>query len=113
MFRYTGLLGLLLIIAPYLLGFANNAAAFWTSLVLGAILVITSFLEGLAADRETWEYWVIGIVGVGTILTPFILGFSAASTSLWALVIIGLVTMLIAGIKLFGKRLTLKRPHYR
>ena len=108
MYLLIGLLGLVSIISPYLVGYSENAIALWTSLSVGAILLVASILEGIAADKERWEYWVVGIVGVGAVLAPFVLGFSALTTALWTLVIIGLATILVAWMKLF-----LGRPHFR
>lgn len=100
----VGFLGLVSIVSPYMFGFSENAVALWTSLSVGAILLVASILEGIAADKERWEYWVVGIVGVGTVLAPFVLGFSALTTALWTLVIIGVATILVAGTKLFPGR---------
>lgn len=100
MYLLTGFLGLVAIIAPYIFGYSQDGAALWTSLIVGAILVIASIFEGIAADREKWEYWVVGAAGVGAILAPFVFGFSTLTTALWTLVIIGIVTVLAAWTKL-------------
>lgn len=100
MYLLTGFLGLVAIVAPYIFGYSQDSTALWTSLIIGAILVIASVFEGIAADRERWEYWVVGAAGVGSILAPFALGFSALSSALWTLVIIGIVTVLAAWTKL-------------
>lgn len=104
MYYLTGFLGLVLIVSPYLFGYSIDATALWTSLITGAILIVASIFEGVAADKERWEYWVVGIMGVGAILAPFVLGFSALTAALWTLVIVGLVTILVAGAKLFPWR---------
>lgn len=101
MYLLTGFLGLVSIIAPYLFDYSQDSAALWTSLAVGAVLVVASIFEGIAADRERWEYWVVGTVGLGAIFAPFVLGFSTLSTALWTLVIIGIVTILAAWTKLF------------
>lgn len=100
MYLLTGFLGLVAIVAPYIFGYSLDTTALWTSLIVGAILVIASVFEGIAADRERWEYWVVGAAGVGAILAPFVLGFSAITSALWTLVIIGIVTVLAAWTKL-------------
>lgn len=104
MYLLTGFLGLVSIVAPYLFGYSADTTALWTSLIIGAILIIDSIFEGVAADRERWEYWVAGIVGVGAILAPFVLGFSALSAALWTLVIVGVVSVLVAWSKLYPWR---------
>ncbi len=104
MYYLTGLLGLISIVSPYLFGYSTDTVALWTSLTIGAVLVVASVFEGVAADKERWEYWVVGIMGVGAILAPFVLGFSALTAALWTLVIVGVVTILVAGAKLFPWR---------
>lgn len=104
MYLLTGFLGLILIVAPFLFGYNGDTIALWTSLVIGAILIIDSVFEGIAADRERWEYWVAGIVGVAAVFAPFVLGFSASAAALWTLVIVGVVTIVAAWTKLFPWR---------
>ena len=103
MYLLMGFLGLALLISPYLFGYSVDATALWTSLIIGAILVIDSILEGIAADRDKWEYWVAGFAGVVAILAPFVLGFTATS-ALWTLVIVGVATVLVSGSKLLPWR---------
>ncbi|MBI2196652.1 SPW repeat protein [Candidatus Daviesbacteria bacterium] len=104
MYLLTGFLGLISIVSPYMFGYSTNSAALWASLIVGAVLIVASILEGIAADKERWEYWVIGAAGVGAVLAPFALGFSTLASALWALVIIGLATILAAWIKLYPWR---------
>jgi|Napbiome12C3dose_1001474.scaffolds.fasta_scaffold00001_295 uncharacterized membrane protein HdeD (DUF308 family) len=109
MYLLTGLLGLALIAAPYIFEYSGNMAALWSSLVIGAVLIVSSVLEGLAADRQKWEYWVAAFAGIAAILAPFVLGFSALTQAVWTLVIVGLAVLLTASSKLFPWRV----PHYR
>lgn len=104
MYLVIGILGLLSIIAPYVLGYSQDNVALWTSLTIGAILIVSSVLEGLAADKDRWEYWVAGIAGVGAILAPFVLGFSGLASALWSLIIIGVVAVAASWSKLFPGR---------
>lgn len=101
MYLLTGFLGLVAIVAPYLFSYSQDVVALWTSLVIGGVLVIASVLEGVAADRERWEYWVVGLAGLAAIFAPFVLGFSALTTALWTLIIVGVVTILAAWTKLY------------
>lgn len=108
MYLLTGFLGIIAIVSPYLFGYNDDTVALWTSLIMGGVLLAASIFEGIAADREKWEYWVVGVAGLVAILAPFALGFSALTAALWTLVIIGGVTILAAWMKLFPGR-----PHYR
>ncbi len=108
MYLLTGFLGIIAIVSPYLFGYNDDAIALWTSLIIGVVLMAASIFEGIAADREKWEYWVVGVAGLMAILSPFVLGFSTLTPALWTLVIIGGVTILAAWMKLFPER-----PRYR
>lgn len=108
MYLVIGFLGLLSIIAPFVLGYSQDNVALWTSLTIGAIFIVSSVLEGLAADKDRWEYWVAGIAGVGAILAPFVLGFSGLASALWSLIIIGVVAVAASWSKLFPKKTILR-----
>lgn len=103
MYLLTGFLGLVAIVAPYLFNYSFDVVALWTSLIVGGVLVVSSVFEGLAADRERWEYWVIGLTGLAAVFAPFVLGFAALTPALWTLVIIGVVTVLTAWTKLYPR----------
>lgn len=104
MYWATGLLGLAIVIAPFIFGYAENATAMWTSLVLGGGVTLASFLEGIDDSKGTWEYWATGIAGVIAIIAPFVLGFGSIGTAMWTSVGIGLVLSIIAATKLYSTR---------
>lgn len=107
MFWITGILGLALGLSPFVLGFANNAVALWTSLVLGVIVVVVSII-GLASTAmdKRWEYWVIGLAGLLAIIAPFALGYAGLASALWTSLIVGAVLALWDGVKVFQQPAT-------
>jgi uncharacterized membrane protein HdeD (DUF308 family) len=102
MYWITGILGLALILAPFVFGFSANASAMWSSIVLGAVITLASIVEGWTRDDRNWEYWVVGLAGILAILAPFVLGFSSVSGALWTAIILGAVITLLAGSKVFA-----------
>lgn len=105
MYWLTGILGIILASAPFVLGYTGDSAALWTSLSIGVVMVGSAGFEWLAEDRENWEYWVAGTAGVLAVLSPFVFGFSALTTAGITLVTIGLVAMGVSGIKLYSNRM--------
>jgi len=107
MYWITGILGLGFAAAPFLFGYSENPVALWTSLLLGGAVMITSYLEAAAGDKERWEYVAAAIVGLGAIAAPFALGFGNLVTAMWSSVAIGLLLAVVAGYKLYSDQ-----PHY-
>lgn len=97
MFWVTGILGLALVLAPFVLGYSDNAGALWSSIILGGVVVLVSLYEGLVRDKSDWEYWLAGLAGVLSILAPFLLNFSAVATAMWVSIILGLLVVIVAG----------------
>jgi hypothetical protein len=102
MFWITGLLGLALGLAPFVLGYAAHGIALWTSLILGAIIVLFSII-GLtsAAEDKRWVNWVVGLAGLAALIAPFIFGYSNHAQPLWAGLILGVLLAILDGYKVF------------
>jgi bacteriorhodopsin len=103
MYWLTGILGVFLIIAPFVLGYAGNTTAMVSSVILGALVVIVSIIKGAIRDMTRWEYWVAGILGILAILAPFVLGF-AQTGPLDVSVTLGAVLIVVAGYQLLTGR---------
>ncbi|HYK08977.1 MAG TPA: SPW repeat protein [Candidatus Eisenbacteria bacterium] len=102
MYWITGIIGLIFVVAPYIFGYSGNIAALWTSMAVGGITLIVSIVEGLQADRQLWEYWIAGILGIVAIFAPFIFGFSNFTSAVWSSITLGVLLVLFAGTKLFS-----------
>ena len=70
------LLGVVLFFSPWLFGFGAEQAAALNAHVVGAIIAATALLALFAF--KTWEEWVSGVLGAWLVISPWILGFSAA-----------------------------------
>jgi cadmium resistance protein CadD (predicted permease) len=103
MYWATGILGILLIIAPFVLGFSSNPSALWTGVILGAITLIVSLIKAFAHDVSQWEYWVTGLMGILAIIAPFVLGFTALTTAMWTSIILGVITLVLSAVELFRR----------
>jgi hypothetical protein len=99
MYWITGILGILLIIAPFVFNYTSDPAALWSNIILGALVVIVSAIKGFIPDRTRWEYWLAALLGLLAILAPFVLNFTFAYAALWSSIILGVVTAVLAGYK--------------
>lgn len=86
--------GLLLMLAPYLLGFANGGAAQWVPMLIGIAIIGMSLVtnyELSIAKLVPMPIHLAGDIGSGLLLlaSPWLFGF--ASLVLWPHVIVGLV----------------------
>lgn len=104
MYWLTGILGVFLVIAPFVLGYADNMLALWSSIVLGAVVFLVSLIKAFIHDTGQWEYWVAGIAGLLAIAAPFALGFRANPRPLEASVILGVVMLVVTGYQLLTGR---------
>lgn len=88
-------------LSPYLFGYANDNAALWTSLLIGGATIVVSFIEGAQADRQQWEYWAMGILGLVAVIAPFLFGFGGNTNATWTSIIVGILIAVFAGSRLF------------
>src|SRR5437868_6128331 len=100
----TLVLGVLLFIAPWVLGTANNASASWTAWILGIIGVILALWAlGLPATHIPAE-WITVVLGVVLFISPWILGFAGVMAAAWTAWIIGVLFVAAAGWTLWEAR---------
>lgn len=100
MYWITAVLGLAMGIAPYVLGYSDNTNAFWTSIVLGAVVLIVSLYEAIDEEKARWEYVVAALAGLLAVIAPFALGFTALTSALWATIVLGAVIVILSGYEL-------------
>jgi len=101
MYGLTGLLGIAMAVAPFILGYRDNTIAMWTSIVLGVVVLGVSIIEGMDVDQAKWEWWVAGIAGVLAVVAPFVFGFTALTMALWTFIVLGAVVAIVAGYEVF------------
>lgn len=101
MFWLEAILGLALVIAPFALGYRDNSAAMWGSVVIGLLVMAVSAYKAYTKKPERWEGWVNVVAGIVAVLLPFIFGFSALATALWTMALIGILIAVLSGIVLY------------
>lgn len=69
--------GAWLILSPWALGFAGTTAAAWNFVVAGVLLVATAL--GAIFLPRLWEEWTETVIGLWVVVSPWLVGFAAAS----------------------------------
>lgn len=103
MYWISGLIGLAAIVAPYYFGYTDQNLIYWGSVGFGGIMLALTVFEFIDQDKGQWEYWVAALLGVGAIIAPFVFGFSSLTQALWTSLILGAVTLVVSGTKLFSQ----------
>lgn len=101
MYWATGILGVLLGIAPFVFGYRDNSAALWTSVIVGAIVLVASIYEAMDEQHAKWEYLVTGLAGIVAVIAPFVLGFSLITTAMWTAIVLGALMVVLGGYEVF------------
>ncbi len=87
-------LGVWLILSPWLLGFSGTPAAMWNAVLVGVVVGLMALMH--LRGGPMWEEWVSVVLGVWLLLSPWILGFSGMGNAMWNAVIVGLLVGALA-----------------
>ena len=90
----SAVLGILLFLSPWLVGFTWEPNAKWSAHIGGAIIIGLALAELFAF--KAWEEWINCALGVWLLFAPWVLGFSEHTAALSTHFIIGLATIILA-----------------
>ncbi len=88
------LLGLWLVISPWLFGYTAESVAAWNAWIPGVIVAVAA-IAALTAFQE-WEEWVNALLGVWLVVSPWITGYAAVAAATWNHVVVGVLTAALA-----------------
>lgn len=88
------ILGLWLIISPWVLAHQTEMRPTWNAVILG-ILIAASALAALFRVMA-WEEWGNLVLGIWLAISPWVLGFAGLVAAMWNAVIVGLVVAVLA-----------------
>jgi len=80
-------LGIWVIISPFVLGFSGNQTARWNDVAVGIAVAILALSGG-----SVWN----ALLGIWLIISPFVLGFVNMPTLLWNNIILGILIFIVA-----------------
>ena len=92
-FRVNILLGIWVIVAPFVLASALFSAAIWNNIATGAAVAILALIRTSMPRQSGWS-WGNVILGIWLLISPFVLGF-AAPRLLWNNIILGIIIALV------------------
>ncbi len=104
------LLGIWLIIAPFVLGYARLDAAETNDIVVGILVAIIAAIRSFGAFTQPGWSWVNVLLGIWLIIAPFVLGYSGNATPLWNDIILGIVIAILAWTSAASTRRTTLPP---
>jgi hypothetical protein len=87
-------LGIWVIISPFVVQFARLPAAMWNNVIVGIVIAVLAIIR-TSAPRQTGWSWVNVILGIWMIISPFVLGVMTTAL-FWNNIILGIVIALIA-----------------
>ncbi|MGE5512088.1 MAG: SPW repeat protein [Bacteroidota bacterium] len=95
----NAILGVCLLLAPWVLGFTAEAAAAWTAWISGAVIALVA-LGALVAFAE-WEEWINLALGVWVIIAPWVAAFSENVSARGVHVAVGIAVAVLAAARLW------------
>ncbi|PVE20363.1 hypothetical protein DC522_32775 [Microvirga sp. KLBC 81] len=98
-------LGIILLIAPWLFGFAAAQAPAWTAWIGGLVIAGVSFAALLRMLE--WEERINFVAGLYVMGAPWLFGFSGMPAATWTHVLIGLGVTVLAIIELWRIRVSM------
>ena len=88
-------LGVWLILSPWILQIAGNSTALWNALLIGVVIAAAAL--GALVSYHKWEEWADMAFGLWLVVSPWILGFAATlAAATWNFVLVGVLTIALA-----------------
>jgi len=90
----NALLGVWLLLSPWVSRFSGDITATVNSVVVGVALLAAAL--GAMLMPRAWEEWTEAVLGLWLIVAPWVLGYSGLANALYASVVIGIVVLALA-----------------
>lgn len=90
----NALVGIWLIVSPWVLGFQGEMNALANAVIVGVLLVATAL--GAIFVPRAWEEWTETALGAWAVVSPWALGFSGLQLAMYSTVAAGVVVVVLA-----------------
>ncbi|MEZ4869293.1 MAG: SPW repeat protein [Caldilineaceae bacterium] len=84
-------LGLWLIISPWIFSYAALNGALWNSIIVGIIVVVLAGIRVANVMQYTWLSWINLILGLWIIISPWVYNYATLTGATWNSVIVGII----------------------
>ena len=92
------ILGAFLFFSPWIFGYAGSTAAENANIV--GIVIAVLAIAALAAFA-IWEEWLNLIVGLWTLVSPWVLGFNGTTKAMAVSVVVGILVAILAAVEIW------------
>ncbi|HZD11622.1 MAG TPA: SPW repeat protein [Candidatus Binatia bacterium] len=89
------LLGIWLLVAPFILGYSGVAAGLWNDIIVGALVLILAGVRVWKPAHNRWLSWTNVLLGIWLAAAPFILGYSEIAAAMWNDIIVGIAIIVL------------------
>jgi len=87
------ILGIWLVLSPWILRFDTESRALENAVLVGAVILVAEVVE-LSVFRD-WEEWINVVAGAWLALSPWVLGVASAAAR-WNFVVVGVLVVALA-----------------
>ena len=95
----NAVVGVCLALSPWVLGFGAMASAAWSAWVAGVLIALVAI--GALVAFAQWEEWANMVLGVLTLLSPWLLGFASSAEAMTVHVAARLIVAVLAAAELW------------
>ncbi|MFB9630954.1 SPW repeat protein [Nonomuraea helvata] len=107
----TFLAGLYLAISPWVVGFNGFTTLAANNLIVGIAVAMLALGLASASERTHGIAWITPLIGVWTIISPWVVSGNVATTgTIWSNVVTGVITLLLGLGAMFGMNRSPVRP---
>ncbi|MCZ8522238.1 MULTISPECIES: SPW repeat protein [Paenibacillus] len=97
----TALIGLWFVLAPWIMGFAGESSALWSSIIGGGVLLLSSVLGFGKSGWDSLFNWLSLLSGVWLIIFAMAFGFPVLQAAFYLL--LGLAAVLLTFYNMEGR----------
>jgi uncharacterized membrane protein HdeD (DUF308 family) len=88
--------GILLILAPFGLGFASSNVAMSNDVILGIAIAVIALITYFWVDaRHVWLSWLNALLGLWVLVSPWVLSYVGQATALWTAIVLGIIAIVL------------------